>query len=59
MNGLKQDANVVRRLAARGLVTSPGGQPLGSSNVVINCPALGFLQETPRGPRTAVRGVTP
>ncbi len=38
LNGLKQDANLVRSMAARGLVTSPGGVPLGSSNVVINCP---------------------
>jgi hypothetical protein len=48
LHGLKQDANVVRRMAAQGLVTSPGGTPLGSANVVINCPALGFLQSRPR-----------
>ncbi len=59
LHGLKQDANVVRRLAARGLITSPGGVPLGSSNVVINCPALGFLHSRPRGPRTPVAGVQP
>ena len=59
MNGLKQDANVVRRLAARGLITSPGGVPLGSSGVVINCPALAFLHSPPRSPRTPVAGVQP
>ncbi len=59
LNGLKTDANVVRRLAARGLVTSPGGEPLGSANVLINCPALGFLSDAPRGLRTAVPGVQP
>jgi len=59
LNGLKTDANVVRRLAARGLVTAPGEQPLGSANVLINCPALGFLKSAPRGPRTTVPGVQP
>ena len=59
LNGLKTDANVVRRLAARGLVTAPGEQPLGSANVLINCPALGFLESPPRGPRTTVPGVQP
>ncbi len=59
LNGLKKDANEVRRLAARGLVTSPGGEPLGAANVLINCPALGFLDERPRGPRTPVAGVRP
>jgi len=59
LNGLKQDANVVRRQAARGLLTSPGGVPLGSANIVINCPALGFLQSNPRSPRIPVAGVQP
>lgn len=59
LNGLKTDANLVRRLAARGLVTAPGEQPLGSANVLINCPALGFLESPPRGPRTTVPGVQP
>jgi hypothetical protein len=51
LNGLRTDANVVRREAARGLVTAPGGLPLGSANVVINCPALAFLDDVPEGPR--------
>jgi len=59
LNGLQTDANVVRRLAARGLVTAPGGLPLGSANVLINCPALGFLESVPRGPRITVSGVQP
>jgi hypothetical protein len=42
-NGLKTDAAVVLRLAARGVITAPGGLPLGSANIVINCPALAFL----------------
>ncbi len=59
LNGLKKDANVVRRLASRAVVTAPGGQPLGSANILINCPALGFLESAPRGPRTTVPGVQP
>jgi hypothetical protein len=43
LNGLKTDASTVRRLAARGVVTAPGGLRLGSANIVINCPALAFL----------------
>jgi hypothetical protein len=43
LNGLKTDARTVRRLAARGVVTAPGGLRLGSANIVINCPALAFL----------------
>lgn len=42
-NGLKTDAADILRLAAKGVVTAPGGLPLGSANVVINCPALAFL----------------
>jgi hypothetical protein len=59
LNGLKTDANTVRRLAARGLVTAPGGEPLGSANIVINCPALAFFDTNPQGPRMPVRGVRP
>lgn len=44
-NGLRTDADEVLRLAAQGVVTAPGGRPLGSANVVINCPALAFLDE--------------
>jgi len=51
VNTLKTDANVVRREASQGIVTAPGGLPLGSANIVINCPALGFLDDVPVGPR--------
>ncbi len=51
MNGLKTDANDVRRLAAENVITAPGGLPLGSANVIINCPALAFLTSAPTGPR--------
>ena len=59
LNGLKTDANVVRLLAARGLVTAPGGLPLGSANVVINCPALAFPESPPLGPRIPAPEVQP
>ncbi len=67
LNGLKQDANDVRRLARRGLVTAPGGRPhtaqggdpSASANVVINCPALAFLDEPPVSPRIPLPGRPP
>jgi hypothetical protein len=43
------DADDIRALADRGLVTSPGGAPLGSANIVLNCPALGWTDGIPRG----------
>jgi hypothetical protein len=51
INGLQTDANVIRRMARKGIVTAPGELPLGSVNVVINCPALAFLDAVPKGPR--------
>ena len=51
LNTLKTDANVVRSEASQGIVTAPGGLPLGSANILINCPALGFLDDVPVGPR--------
>ena len=58
-NGLKKDANLVRRMARRGLITTLGdrphtgrrGSPRASANIVINCPALAFLEERPTKPR--------
>lgn len=38
---------MILRLAARGLVTSPGGTPLRSNREIINCPALGCPDEPP------------
>ena len=34
-------------LAGQGLITSPGGLPLGSANIVINCPVLAFVDDAP------------
>ena len=53
-NTAKTDSNVIRQLAAQGVVTSPGGTPLRSSGAIINCPALGFTDSAPAGPQTAL-----
>lgn len=42
-NGLQTDSDEIRKLAAAEMVTAPGGLPLGSANIVINCPALALL----------------
>ncbi|MDQ3105906.1 MAG: hypothetical protein M3Q87_11995, partial [Actinomycetota bacterium] len=51
-NGLQTDADEVAQLAAAGVVTAPGGLPLGSANVIINCPALAFLDGSAGAPTT-------
>ncbi len=56
-NGLKTDADEVERLAAEGVVTAPGGLPLGAANIVINCPALAFLDSVASAPEAVPTGV--
>ncbi len=46
-NDAQKDANQIRQLAARGIVTNPGGGMLGSANFLINCPVLGFATTPP------------
>ena len=53
-NGLQSDAENVLELAAQGVVTAPGGLPLGSANIIINCPALAFLDGAPIDPTSGV-----
>lgn len=48
-NGLKTDITQVRRQVASGDLTGPGGLALGSNNVIINCPALAFLDQAAGG----------
>jgi len=43
----RTDANEILNLAAEGLITSQGGRPLRSAGIIINCPAIGFLNEKP------------
>lgn len=50
LNVAVMDANQVRRLAVRGLLTGPGGAPLGSDNIVVNCPVLAFISGPPKRP---------
>ena len=51
-NGLQTDADEVLQLAAAGVVTAPGGLPMGSANIIINCPALAFLDGPAGAPTT-------
>ncbi len=51
LNRAQTDANEIRQLAAKGIVTNPGLLPLSSANIVINCPALAFTEDPPRAPQ--------
>jgi hypothetical protein len=53
-NGLQTDADEVALLAAAGVVTAPGGLALGSANIIINCPALAFLDRAAQDPTRGV-----
>ena len=51
LNGAVEDANELRELSVRKIVTAPGGVlPVSPVNVVINCPALAFTEDRPVGP---------
>lgn len=55
-NFAQTDANTIRQLAARNLITNPGGAKLGSTNFTVNCPVLGFATTAPtedQAPRPA------
>ena len=47
LRAAQTDANQIRQLAARGLITSPGGSRLASDRSILNCPAIGFLTIPP------------
>ena len=50
-NGAQTDANQLRELSVRKIVTAPGGVlPVSPVNTVINCPALAFIEDRPVGP---------
>ena len=62
LNVAQTDANQIRQLAARGMVTNPGGGMLGSANFVVNCPVLGFATAPPRmnqAPRSVIPRALP
>jgi len=46
-NFAQTDANTIRQLASRGILTNPGGGTLGSANFIVNCPVLGFATTAP------------
>lgn len=49
LNTRQNDENQILDLAAKGLVTGPGGAPYGSVDIVINCPPIAFLKDRPTG----------
>lgn len=51
LNVAQMDANQRRQLAKKGFITAPGGSPLGSANIVVNCPALAFTHDRPTAPQ--------
>ncbi len=51
VNRAQTDANTILQLGARGIVTNPGGLPLSSANIIINCPALAFAHQAPTAPQ--------
>ena len=58
-NVAQMDANACRQLAKRGLITAPGGSPLGSANIVVNCPALAFTHDRPAAPQASMPAGVP
>ena len=57
-NVAQRDANQIRQLAERKIVTNPGGARLSSASFVVNCPVFGFANEPPtedQAPRPATR----
>ena len=57
-NVAQRDANQIRQLAERKIVTNPGGARLSSANFVVNCPVFGFANEPPtedQAPRPPTR----
>ncbi len=52
LNRTQTDANRIRQLSVRKVLTSPGGVlPVTPVNIVINCPALAFMDTSPIGPQ--------
>ncbi len=51
LNVAQKDANEIRQLAVKGMITSPGQVPLGSANHIINCPVIAFLTDSPTEPQ--------
>jgi len=52
-NPAQTDANQIRQLAARSLVTSTGGSRLASDRSILDRPAIGFLTTPPTADQAA------
>ncbi|HEY0544216.1 MAG TPA: hypothetical protein VGC91_02375 [Pyrinomonadaceae bacterium] len=49
-NTARTDSNVIRTLAEQWVVTSPGGLPLRSAGIEVNCPVVAFVNDPPLMP---------
>lgn len=58
LNVAQKDANQIRQLAARGLVTAADGLPLVPENIIVNCPIVAFADQAPDAPQAADPGRT-
>ncbi|BCL80471.1 hypothetical protein ccbrp13_29360 [Ktedonobacteria bacterium brp13] len=47
LNTRQTDENIILKLVAQGYITGPGGAKYGSSNILINCPPVGFQDQRP------------
>ncbi len=56
LNVAQKDANQIRQLAARGLVTADDGLPLVPVGIVVNCPIVAFADQAPAAPQAADPG---
>lgn len=41
---LLRDGDVIAQLVSRGVLTGPGGRPVGAEGVIVNCPVIGHLR---------------
>ncbi|MGB9177917.1 MAG: hypothetical protein WCB68_01625 [Pyrinomonadaceae bacterium] len=49
-NVAQMDSNLIRTLGEQWIVTSPGGLPLRSANIEVNCPVVAFVNDPPLMP---------
>jgi hypothetical protein len=50
MNIAQKDSNLIRTLAEQWVITSPGGLPLRSAGIEVNCPVVAFVDDPPLMP---------
>jgi hypothetical protein len=49
-NVAQTDSNVIRSLGEEWFVSSPGGLPLRSAGIEVNCPVVAFINDPPLRP---------